>query len=259
MAKAQAGKKKKRRIASATFVTKLEQMRFQIQNLEAQKLIEAQRIERLKNDTALMESSAAENKATADRYSAVFASLDREKKGFEQDYAKQRTDSLAALNNKIDNIKKVDTQFTDARDVKAEEFKAAAIKITSAKREYEAAKRQYDKQQKEYQALREYQQVIESKFAELRALKGQIEKARNHKKKYFLNEDLKVLLRTTQLKPYKTFIAELTKALNSLESARESFAEKEAALGKAKVQEEILKSELEMFDSNRREKILSKL
>jgi hypothetical protein len=234
-------------------------MRDRIQDLEAQNLAENKRIERLKSDAALMERLAAQNQASLERYRTTFITLDRERKAFGLEVLRQRKSSLEALKNKVDDIEEVETQFAEYREAKAHELIARRLKYENANREYEAAKRHYDEQEKNYQALLNYQQEIEDKFVELRSLKGQIEKERNHKNKYVLNEDFKVLLIKTQLKPYKTLTAELTKAVNSLDSAREIFAEKKAAFDRANAAAESFKSELEKLDRTRREKILVKL
>lgn len=236
-------------------------MRSQIQSLETQRLVENKKIERMKNAAAQMEKLAAQNKSVLEQYRTRVMILERERKVLEQEYSKQKANSLTVLKNRIGDIEKLKTRYEEYRDVRARDYEAAETKEDKAIQEYEAAKKAYDQAENDYQAALTYQQKLEKSFVELRTLKDQIDKERNHKNKYFLNEELKDRLRLHKTEPlsYRNLAAELTKAFNSLDSARETLAEKEAALDKARAEAESLKSELEMVERNRREKILAKL
>ena len=259
MAKRKAKKRKKKANAPGIFITKLDKMRSEIQNLETQRFVENKRIERMKNAATQMEKLAAENRSALEHYRTTLMILDREKKTFEQEYSKQRTSSLAALKNRTGDIENLKTRYQEYREAKARDYHAAATKEAKAEHDCETAKKRFEQAEKDYQATLTYRQEIEKSFGELKKLKDQIEKERNHKSKYFLNEELKVLLGTIPLTRSGKFAAELTKAFNSLDLARETLAEKESALDKARAEAESLKRELEMLDRNRRENILAKL
>ncbi len=213
----------------------------------------------MKNTATQMEKTAAESKSALERYRTTLMILDRERKTFEQEYSKQRKNSLSVLKNKTAAIEKLKTRYDEYRDGKARDYEVAKIKEDKANQECEAAKKLFDRAEKDYQAVPNYQQEIEKSFVELRNQKQRIEKEQNHRNKFFLNEELKVLLGKTQLKPYRTLVAEITKAFNSLNSARETLAEKELALDSARAEAESLKSQLEIIDRNRVDEILAKL
>jgi len=252
-------KKSKKLTTSRIFTTKLDQMRSQIQNLESRRVVENKRIDRMKNTATQMEKTAAESKAALERYRTTLMILDRERKTFEQEYSKQKANSLAVLKKKTAAIETLTTRYDEYRDGKARDYQAAKIKGNKANQEWEAAKKLFDRAEKDYRAVLSYQQEIEKSFVELRNLKQRIEKEQNHRNKYFLNEEFKVLLPKPRLKPYKILVAEITRAFNSLNSARERLAEKGVALDSAEAEAESLKSELEMIDRNRGDEILAKL
>ena len=234
-------------------------MRSEIQNLESQRLVDNKRIERMKNAGDSDGESRRGEQSALEQYRTTLMILDRERKAFEQEYSKQRTSSLTALKNRTGDIEKLKTRYEEYREARAKDYRAAATKKAEAEHDCEAAKKRFEQTEKDYRATLTYRQEIEKSFGELKNLKDQIEKERNHKRKYFLNEELKALLSTIPLKGYRKLAAELTKAFNSLDLAREALAEKESALDKARAEAESLKSELEMLNRTRQEKILAKL
>jgi DNA repair exonuclease SbcCD ATPase subunit len=259
MAKRKATKRKKKITAAGIFITKLDKMRSEIQNLETQRLVDNKRIERMKNTATQMEILAAENKSALEQYRTTLTTLDQTKKTYDQEYSKQRTSSLKALKNRTGDIENLKTRYEEYRGVKARDYQAAAAKEAKAEQDLETSKEHFKQAEKDYHATLIYRQEIEKSFGELKNLKDQIEKERNYRNRYFLNEDLKVLLDKTEPKRYRDFAGELAKTLNSLELARETLNEKESALEKARAEAESLKSELEVLDRTRREKILAKL
>src|SRR5215475_4502603 len=88
-------KKSKKVTTSRIFTTKLDQMRSQIQNLESRRDVDSKRIDRMKNTATQMEKTAAESKAALERYRTTLMILERERKAFEQEYSKQRANSVA--------------------------------------------------------------------------------------------------------------------------------------------------------------------
>jgi hypothetical protein len=249
------------RIRSFSIDSKIEKLKTEIQKLESEKLIEARKLERLKSDAAGLEKLASENKQTLDAYNKGFKNLEKEKKEFETYYDTKRTMIVAALRNKKVDVDRVIQRFDGELAAKKKELKATEVKYGDADHEYDAAKKVYDERQKDYQELRDYQRKTEAKLVELRGLKERIEKEdpKNLANIYILIEEVKRVLRETQMKTYKRLTNELSRAWVALDSARENLMKKEEVLDAAKTSFESSKRELEVLDRNRREEILSRI
>ena len=240
----------------------LKQLKDDLQNKETEITQKTGEREVLKGKIASLDKVVNELKPIMNTYGQVLPNLHKDRDDIEKYLDTKIPMIYAAIKDKKEDIDNKISEFDKNLNENSEKLKVIKDKYDRYNETYEYAQEKALDKQKDYDEKKNFQKSITGKIDDLKNLRkeiGQEGEKSNTASMYFLSEEMKSVLKETEIISHDNLRDALFNAWDALYMANEDLRLKKDDLERTKKEFEIAQNDLKSLESNRRKEILKRV